>query len=104
MCRAISPASFLALAFKKKQKASLPYDELECLRCKLTALISSDGEKYDVDWSHDSYLFTMGFYAPIFKDDGKSMTCNMSQLENYFNAIVSDLMDEEVEKLEEIMS
>ena len=103
MCRAISPASFLALAFRKSKKASLPYAELESLRCKLTALTSSNGENYDVDWSHDSYLFTMGFYAPVFQDDGKAMTCNKTNLGKYFNAIVSELTDREVVALENAM-
>ncbi len=100
MCRAISPASFLAMAFKKRRSPTIAYSELEACRQKMVVLGSSSNESYDVDWNHDSLLFTLGFYAPVFQDEGADMKCNLEALDKYFSVITSDIPRADVERLE----
>ena len=55
---------------------------------------------YDVDWNHDSFLFTLGFYAPVFQDEGEDMKCNLEVLDKFFSIITSDIPREDVVQLE----
>ena len=61
-------------------------------------LESTDG--YDVDWNHDSFLFTLGFYAPVFQDDGAGMRCNLKELDKYFQIITSSIPQKDIFQLE----
>ena len=99
MCKAISPASFLALTFKSSKKKRVSYRQLEQFRIKVTHVSSSGDEPYDVDWSHDSYLYTMGFYSPVFREEGLGIACDMGVLDKYYDDIISDLASSEIESL-----
>lgn len=104
MCRSISPASFLAIAFNKRRSASIAYSDLEACRQKMVGLRVGLSESYDVDWDHDSFLFTLGFYAPVFQDEGADMKCNLEALDKYFSIITSDIPREDVERLESVFA
>ncbi len=104
MCRSISPASFLAIAFNKRRSASIAYSDLEACRQKMVGLRDGSSESYDVDWDHDSFLFTLGFYAPVFQDEGADMKCNLEALDKYFSVITSDIPREDVERLESVFA
>lgn len=100
MCRSISPASFLAIVFNKRRSASIAYSDLEACRQKMVGMRAGLNESYDVDWNHDSFLFTLGFYAPVFQDEGADMKCDLEALDKYFSVITSDIPPEDVERLE----
>lgn len=99
MCKAISPASFLAMSFRKTKKKKLTYKQLEDCRIKVTHVSADENEHYDVNWNHDSYLFTMGFYSPIFRDEGLCISCDHDELNRFYDLMISDLEGEEIERL-----
>ena len=100
MCKALTPASFLALTFKSSRKRRLSYQQLERCRVRVTHVCTPDNEPYDVDWSHDSYLYTMGFYSPIFKEDRAGIACDFAQLDKFYELIISDLGKREIASLQ----
>lgn len=104
MCKSISPASFLALAFSRSKKEKMTYSELEACRGKITSVRSQSGEAFDVDWSHDAVRFAMGFYSPIFRDDGADILCNQKTLEKYYVRMVSSLPKGDLDRLIDTMS
>lgn len=100
MCKSISPAVFLALVFKKRRSHSIAYSDLEVYREKMARIKLESTDGYDVDWNHDSFLFTLGFYAPVFQDDGANMRCNLKELDKYFRIITSSIPQEDISQLE----
>lgn len=99
MCKAIAPASFLAVSFKKRKTKTLSYSNLESIRQKMSAVTTENGEPYDVDWNHDSFQFAMGFYANVFKRAGDGIECNFQNLDVFYDSLISALPAEDVRKL-----
>lgn len=100
MCKSISPAVFLALAFHKRRSSSIAYSDLEIFRKKMARIKLESTDGYDVDWNHDSFLFTLGFYAPVFQDEGADMRCNLKELDKYYQTITSNIPLEDISRLE----
>lgn len=90
MCRALSPASFLAVAFRASKKEELDYGWLESCRTSMRAERFA-GESVDVSWDHDSVNYTMGFFAPVFSANTNGVHCNLEALDFYFDDITRDI-------------
>lgn len=90
MCRALSPASFLAVAFRASNRDELDYGWLNSYRSSMRA-VKFDGELVDVSWDHDSVNYTMGFFAPVFTASSDGVHCNLEALDLYFDDITRDI-------------
>lgn len=90
MCRALSPASFLAVAFRASHQEELDYGWLNCCRSSMRA-VKFAGESVDVAWDHDSVNYTMGFFAPVFSASTCGVRCNLNALDLYFDDITRDI-------------
>lgn len=99
MCKAMTPASFLAVSFKKRKTKSLSYANLECIRQKISVVKTENGEPYDVDWNHDSFQFAMGFYAKVFRRADDGIECDLQSLDTFYDSLVSALPSEDVHRL-----
>lgn len=94
MCKALSPASFLAVAFYSSKQEELDYGWLNAYRTSMRAE-KLDGESVDVSWDHDSVNYTMGFFSPIFSATASGVRCNLEVLNIYFKDITQE-MDEKL--------
>lgn len=90
MCRALSPASFLAVAFNSLQREEIDYDWLNLYRSNLRK-IRYKGEDIDVSWDHDMVNYTMGFFASVFSCTDNGIRCDQDHLRVYFDDIIRDL-------------
>lgn len=99
MCKALSPASFLAVAFDSLQREEIDYDWLNLYRSNLRKT-QYNGEDIDVSWDHDMVNYTMGFFAPVFSCTDNGIRCNHDCLKVYFDDIVRELDKKLLKKLQ----
>ena len=90
MCTVLSPASFLAIAFREAKKNNLNYQWLNAYRLSLQAIKSAKGP-VDVSWNHDSVNYTMGFFSPVFSSNEKGIHCNLKALNLYYEEITLEI-------------
>ena len=90
MCKALSPASFLAVAFDLLQREEIEYDWLNIYRSNLRKA-QYKGDDIDVSWDHDMVNYTMGFFAPVFSCTDNGIRCDQDCLKAYYNDIIRDL-------------
>lgn len=90
MCKALSPASFLAVAFRESKRGELDYGWLNAYRTSVRS-VKVAGESVDVIWDHDSVNYTMGFFSPVFSTDENGVQCNLDALNHHFADITQGL-------------
>jgi hypothetical protein len=90
MCRTLSPASFLAVAFRVSMREELDYGWLNTYRSSMRA-IKLAGEPVDVSWDHDSVNYTMGFFSPLFSANATGVHCNLEILELHYKDITQEI-------------
>lgn len=90
MCKALSPASFLAIAFDMVRRDELGYDWLNVYRSFMQSR-SYNGERVDVLWDHDAVNYTMGFFSPLFSCAADGVHCDLESLDVYFEELTCDL-------------
>lgn len=90
MCKALSPASFLAVAFRASNRDELDYGWLNSYRTFMRSAKFA-GETIDVLWDHDSVNYTMGFFSPIFSASESGVRCDRNALNLYFSDITRGL-------------
>lgn len=90
MCRTLSPASFLAVAFHVSMQEELDYGWLNTYR-SLMRRIKLAGEPIDVSWDHDSVNYTMGFFSPLFSADTSGVRCDLEILKLYYKDITQEM-------------
>lgn len=96
--RLISPHCFLAIAFDGEDDADfIAYSKLNEFRDNLRKCPKDGVTIIDVDWNHDSYLMTMGFYGTVFHDDALNVYCKRDMLEQFFDVLIQELSVDELE-------
>lgn len=90
MCKALSPASFLAVAFHTSNREELDYGWLNAYRSSMR-MIRLAGESVDVSWDHDSVNYTMGAFSSIFSSNASGVRCDLDALKLYFNDITQEM-------------
>lgn len=106
MCKAVSPAAFLALTFTALKTDRIHYSMLDGYRSLLRRQKTTRGNvPYDVAWNHDSYNFTMGFYSPVFKEfDDSGIECNRERLKHFYDTLTADIPQDDKERLQNSFS
>jgi len=92
MCTVLTPASFLAVAFREARKADLDYEWLNAYRLSMRAMKSEDGP-VDVSWDHDSVNYTMGYFSPVFVANEKGVHCDLEVLELYYEDMTQEVSE-----------
>lgn len=90
MCILLTPASFLAVAFRELKKIDLDYRWLNKYRVSVQEIKSPEG-RVDVSWDHDSVNYAMGFYSPVFTAKERGIRCNLKVLERYYKEITMEM-------------
>lgn len=90
MCIVLSPASFLAVAFRESKKEDLDYSWLNDY-CKSIQCMELANGPVDVSWDHDSVNYTMGYFSPVFSSNENGVHCNLEVLDLYYEDITQEM-------------
>lgn len=92
MCKAISPAAFLAVAFKKTNKDCIESRLLLHLKDQVNATTANDGERLGVRWNHETLDCDMNFYSSFFKMESDGIRCNnLEELNAHFDELTAEI-------------